>query len=264
MDDKYNLLVYDRAGHAWSQKSPASVPRTADTTVYELRGLIDALKLPKPFFILGMSFGGLVAQAYASLFPNEVKGIILLDCTHPQLFEKIPQFEGMLASMGGKFGTVLVTFMTFGFGRMLNLFGAFTKNNTDPPAEANKRLPEISHREGAKAAAWASHLSSMFREARDMPQTLKWFKTSRPIDIPYFPVVVVSSGKHRPIQGLTAEEVGPLWLETQKDMATKLNKHPSLVGTNIVVDDEVDHISCVCSNQILPSIQKLVKAASMK
>ena len=67
--------AYDRAGLGWSER--ASTPRVTTQIVEELRALLAEAKIPSPFVLVGHSFGGLLVEAYAIRYPDEVAGLIL-------------------------------------------------------------------------------------------------------------------------------------------------------------------------------------------
>ena len=72
--------TYDRAGTAWSDLGP--VPRTMKQEVAELRELLRRANESGPFILVGHSYAGLLARLYATTFPTEVAGIVLVDSTH--------------------------------------------------------------------------------------------------------------------------------------------------------------------------------------
>lgn len=89
------VCAYDRAGFGWSEAGPE--PRTASNLASELRDLLRAAGVDPPFVLAGHSFGGVVVQLYASQFPEEVAGIVLVDAPHPDLVAHLPpgHFERM-------------------------------------------------------------------------------------------------------------------------------------------------------------------------
>jgi pimeloyl-ACP methyl ester carboxylesterase len=73
------IFLYDRAGVGLSDKS--SKPRTSLQMVKELNEILLKSKVTKPVILVGHSFGGLNARLYATLFPKEIAGIVLVDST---------------------------------------------------------------------------------------------------------------------------------------------------------------------------------------
>ena len=71
------VLIYERAGVGSSQSSKA--PRTPKNIAYELKALLDTLYCEDKITLIAHSQGGLYAQQFARLYPELVKGVILLD-----------------------------------------------------------------------------------------------------------------------------------------------------------------------------------------
>jgi pimeloyl-ACP methyl ester carboxylesterase len=71
------VCSYDRAGLGKSDKGP--VNPTGQNVVSDLHLLLSATNLHSPFVLVGHSVGGLIARLYASNFPNEVSGMVLVD-----------------------------------------------------------------------------------------------------------------------------------------------------------------------------------------
>ena len=76
------VCAYDRAGYGWSEAGPE--PRTISNITRELRDLLRTAQVGPPYVLVGHSFGGLVVQVYASRFPDEVAGMVLVDSSHPE------------------------------------------------------------------------------------------------------------------------------------------------------------------------------------
>ncbi|MBC3832198.1 alpha/beta fold hydrolase [Undibacterium amnicola] len=71
------ILVYSRAGVG---KSPArSQPLNLLQHTEELQQLIAALDLKKPLILVGHSYGGWVVRQFASAYPQQVAGLVLVD-----------------------------------------------------------------------------------------------------------------------------------------------------------------------------------------
>lgn len=70
-------VSYDRAGSGWSDAAPQ--PRTLENTVEELHRLLQALRLPAPYLLVGHSYGAFTARAFAYRYRSQTAGLILLD-----------------------------------------------------------------------------------------------------------------------------------------------------------------------------------------
>lgn len=78
------VVSYDRAGLGWS--GPATTPRTPGVIASELRMALDQARVAPPFIVVGHSFGGLIAQRFATLYKADVAGIVLLDALDPSMW----------------------------------------------------------------------------------------------------------------------------------------------------------------------------------
>ena len=76
------VCSYDRAGLGESEAA-AGVP-TAQTASDDLHSLLSAAGIAGPVIVVGHSYGGLIAQLYASQHPDDVAGVILVDSLHPE------------------------------------------------------------------------------------------------------------------------------------------------------------------------------------
>jgi pimeloyl-ACP methyl ester carboxylesterase len=79
---------YDRAGYGWSDPGPQ--PRTARQIVQELHDLLEKAGEQPPYSLVGHSFGGIIIRLYASSFPAEVAGLVLVDARHEDFFRRMP------------------------------------------------------------------------------------------------------------------------------------------------------------------------------
>ncbi|MFB4166852.1 alpha/beta hydrolase [Virgibacillus sp. JSM 102003] len=73
------IVIYHRAGYGNSLE--AKKQRTVSNIAMELNGLLEDLQIEEKFILMGHSFGGLCAQQFAKMFPEKLKGVILVDAT---------------------------------------------------------------------------------------------------------------------------------------------------------------------------------------
>ena len=71
------VCVYDRAGMGWSD--PVSTPRTPSQLATELHALLAAAAESGPYVLVGHSLAGKNVRLFASAFPAEVVGMVLVD-----------------------------------------------------------------------------------------------------------------------------------------------------------------------------------------
>lgn len=89
------VCSYDRAGLGWSDAGPD--PRDARSATAELHALLRAADVPGPYVLVGHSLGGLYVRAYASRYPSEVAGIVMVDPT-PVLGPDDTELRSLLGS----------------------------------------------------------------------------------------------------------------------------------------------------------------------
>jgi pimeloyl-ACP methyl ester carboxylesterase len=75
------VCSYDRYGDGTSDAPPTA--QTFATQAADLRVLLQSVDEPGPYVIVGHSFGGPEAVTFASMFPTEVRGLLLLDASPP-------------------------------------------------------------------------------------------------------------------------------------------------------------------------------------
>jgi pimeloyl-ACP methyl ester carboxylesterase len=71
------VCSYDRAGDGWSDLGPH--PRTMHQIVYELHTLLDRAGERPPYVLVGHSYGGWPVRLYASTYPADVAGMVLVE-----------------------------------------------------------------------------------------------------------------------------------------------------------------------------------------
>lgn len=80
------VYIFDRAGLGGSDRGPQ--PRTSRKLVEELHTLLKNGTIRPPYVLVGHSFGGLNVRLFASVYPDEVVGLVLVDSTHENQRER--------------------------------------------------------------------------------------------------------------------------------------------------------------------------------
>src|SRR5262245_4665569 len=78
------VCAYDRPGttrndNTVTDSTPVLQPTTAQQGVADLHALLNAAKEPRPYVLVGHSWGGLIARLFASTYSDEVAGLVLVD-----------------------------------------------------------------------------------------------------------------------------------------------------------------------------------------
>jgi pimeloyl-ACP methyl ester carboxylesterase len=77
--ERARVCSYARFGTGTSDPPPST--QTFDTQATDLRALLDVAAEPGPYVVVGHSFGGAEAVTFASKYPEEVTGVVLLDAS---------------------------------------------------------------------------------------------------------------------------------------------------------------------------------------
>ena len=80
------VITYDRAGIGKSKMN--SLPVHGLQSAKELRTLLEKLQVPKPYILVGHSYGGKVVRLFASLYPEKMGGLLLVDSSHEDMLEE--------------------------------------------------------------------------------------------------------------------------------------------------------------------------------
>ena len=84
------VCSYDRANLPGGSSDPAPKPQTAADIVTDLHKLLAAARVPGPFVLAGHSNGGLFARLYATTYPQQVKGLVLIDTgNYPAMLDRV-------------------------------------------------------------------------------------------------------------------------------------------------------------------------------
>lgn len=184
------VVTYDRAGYIPSEAGP--LPRDSRREVEELRALLAELKIPGPYILVGHSLGGLNAQVYASLYPEDVAGMVLLD-PPPLPFllgEDFTELAPMAAQMTEEWQGIAES-------------GMHSENGEE---RANAEFFLMLASEHRESFGGSSKLASSIGSFGDIP------------------LIVVASGVPNPMMGDVAEAFQRFWAAESESLATKSSR----------------------------------------
>ena len=184
---------YSRAGIMWSDASDAAFD--VASVAHDLHTALAAAGERAPYVLVGHSIGGPYVMAFTQAYPSEVKGLVLVDASHPDQFARFRDISGKsLVPPPGevKLGAALAW---TGLVRLL------TARAAPPswPLEARRVAPTF----------LPLSVAALAKETPAVPATLAATRAMRQLDDR--PLVVLTAGQEQPpaalhAMGLTREQ----------------------------------------------------------
>ncbi|MES1927163.1 alpha/beta hydrolase [Salinisphaera sp. T31B1] len=188
---------YDRAGYGESDARPP--PRTSREIVHELHWLLEAADIEPPYLLVGHSFGGWNMQLYASTWPEEIDGLVLVDSSQVDQIERYARETGTTIAPKGEFHMNMTPYIPPGL-----------------PPEAARRARELSY----DPLTWRTAYSELVAFRTSERQVAE----SRPL--PGVPMVVVSRGARIDTRDSGHADREHLWRTLQQEF---VDGHPGTV-----------------------------------
>lgn len=99
------VVVVETFGYGWSDTT--NKERTVENIVEEIRDALNKANIEGPYILMPHSVSGIYSMYYANKYPDEIKAIIGIDCTLPQVVEyfnesapTMPRYLSVLALTG--------------------------------------------------------------------------------------------------------------------------------------------------------------------
>ncbi|NMO96606.1 alpha/beta fold hydrolase [Paenibacillus lemnae] len=176
------VLSYDRAGFGWST-TPMEKP-TCRQYVEDLRLLLSELRLKPPYILVGHSYGGMMMKLFASLYPEEVTGLMLVDAVHEDRYDaekmdhrRIKERRSVLKL--SRLGYIL---SPIGLPRLIKRHIGANRL----PSHIQKTVTSLGRRNNAFQAAYSEILCT--------EESAEQLKKASPLH-PDLPVIVLTAGK---------------------------------------------------------------------
>lgn len=94
------VISYDRAGLGWSELDAA--PYRIQDRADDLDALLTALDVDGPIVLVATSYGGWVAQAFSSRYPERIDALVLVEPNSSYFFAQYPTKAENIAADGAK------------------------------------------------------------------------------------------------------------------------------------------------------------------
>jgi pimeloyl-ACP methyl ester carboxylesterase len=153
------VCAYDRAGLGWSDRGPN--PRDARQHAGELHTLLARAGIPGPYVLVGHSLGGLSVRMFADQYPDEVAGMVLIEASNPDSWQRLGKPEGVGVDHG-----MLVVAPLLGRVGVFRL-GLFSSYSSDPDLPAQQRAELQAFFDSVKSLQTIRDVDSAFSTALD-------------------------------------------------------------------------------------------------
>jgi pimeloyl-ACP methyl ester carboxylesterase len=227
------VCSYDRAGIGYSDSS--SQPRTSKVIAAELHALLRAAGVAPPYVLAGHSMGGYDVRLYASLYRNEVAGMVLVDASHPDQESRLPSdFKNMEGSWLREAEFMEYT-MPFGVPR---LFDFCDEDPVPRAAECN----------------WHSAAESV-AELKAFPESAA--QTTAAASLGDMPLTVLSHDPEKPSADLPSDLAKPTndaWEKMQEELA-----HLSTRGTQVIAKNSAHYIQIDRPDVVIDAVRNVVE-----
>jgi len=137
------VCAYDRPGTASpapnnqisvGTSTPVPQPTTPVNGVSDLHALLSAANVGGPYVLVAHSYGGLIARLYASTYPNQVAGLVLIDTPTEYFYDSLTMREQKMWVAANTSPPVIPN------GEEVNLPDAFAELRSAPPVH---RVPAV-------------------------------------------------------------------------------------------------------------------------
>jgi len=229
------VCSYDRVGLGYSDSSPH--PRTSKNIAKELHTLLHNAGVPPPYILVGHSMGGFDVRLYASLYRNELAGMVLVDSSHPEQRKRLPPAVLDLDASWVRQQEFLEFTMPFGIPRLLGFC------DSDPKV----RAAECNFHSAREAVAELKLVSESAAQTA---------ATGRFGDLP---LTVLSSDPEHPRPDLPEDLVKPTndaWQQMQEELS-----HLSTKGTRVVVKGSGHYIQIDRPEVVIEAVHNIVDQA---
>jgi pimeloyl-ACP methyl ester carboxylesterase len=236
-----HVCTYDRAGMGWSDPGPQ--PRTSQQIVKELHTVLGNAGVTEPYVLVGHSFGGTNMQVYASQYPDEVAGMVLIDSA-------LEDEKAVALTQSHQPSPLLMKiYATIGLTRLPYTLGGETSGLTSPELEDEQ-------------AAISSHRKHIFAVADENSSLEESFDENRtdPMSLGDKPLMVLTAGSVQLAGTGLSEEQMNLIDELHSESQAALTQR-SENAKQIIVADSGHYIHVEQPGLVTDAIHQVVEAA---
>jgi pimeloyl-ACP methyl ester carboxylesterase len=224
-------VTYDRGGLGWSS-ARCSSERTPSNIARELHQMLHSAGIAPPYLLVGHSFGGLVMRRFATDYPSEVSGVVLVDPMRPEEWPPLHEGSRETLSRGIRMLRLGAPLARLGFARLIatsflrrsgTMARAISRTAGDGGKHVLHRLTTELNKMPREiwpivAAHWSTphFYRGMVAHLEAVPATVLEMQDAASID--HVPVTVLTQNSSDP---LSAEALRRIGAEAQQIIANK-------------------------------------------
>jgi pimeloyl-ACP methyl ester carboxylesterase len=257
--------AYDRAGYGFSDA--ATRASDARNTVDDFHRLLIAAHIHTPIIYVGHSIAGLYGALFAATYPNDVAGIVFVDPSFADQFQKMmaalpPAAQTRLTAL---FNAQMVEMRGCGeLARKGALVAPATKaakdcvSTGDSPDTLDDTLRKVLTEQSAQPKTYGAAISeyASFTPQNGHPSADQIEVEAAKFTFGDKPLVILTHSKPFPMPGLTTAQiagVGKAWSDGHDVLAAKSTR-----GSNTVVPDTSHYIQIDAPGAVIDAVKKVV------
>ncbi|WP_442591413.1 alpha/beta hydrolase [Pedobacter sp. AW31-3R] len=204
LPNSYTTFSYDRSGILWSERGKNA--KSGEKMAEELHLLLEKASMPKPYILVGHSFGGTLARFFVNKYPEDIGGVILVDSQCPDDERYLSPELCKMVNQGLPSGFLKFA-NTFGLARMM-FKGMFPNDKSFE--HQNSIMPALLFKSADAVLEEQEEMSSIKKEA----SKIKSFGN--------IPLLVLTAADEKRFDGTIKEkkfknEMLSAWNKMQKD-----------------------------------------------
>ena len=257
------VCSYDRAGLGWSELCDQAC--TPASLAAQLQILVQNAGLPRPYIVVGHSFGGLIVQAFAHLYPDQTAGLVLVDPLDPAEWTPITDEQRRIirhgirlsrrGALASKLGVVRICLDLLLAGNQLlprmaaKLWSGDASQVTNRIAGQVEKMPPETW--PLVAAHWKNHKSfeAMARHFQALAESAQELSQVRPLNLPVT-MLVGTQNEHPADPRAYAKRLSP---ETRLIFAQKSGHWIQLDEPELVVKSITEMLETTRSVESVPA-----------
>jgi len=214
LKNKMRVVRYDREGKGFSESSNDSI--TPEFYAHQLHELLQKSGEKPPYILAGHSMGGPYNRIFRDLYPNEVKGIIFLDSSHPEQWKRLAQKELLPKEYINliKFSSILAD---------MGIMGVYNKISN--PESLDDGLPQKCQNRSRDLTSYSGKIYHRYLKENNLNDDIL-LRSGQASGLDSLPVLVfTATEQYRESQkeryrneGIDPDKQVQLWFEMQKEL----------------------------------------------